>query len=223
MTKGPLGIWNFPILTRIVTRVASVSAFSTNGGSQEEVETEDTQKQQQEQEQEENTVVIREIERVEVPVEKEDSGIEFPTQEGTEKQNRAVPVEREDRDETVFIEEKNVTLTDRVDFEPSSENIEGDVISSPVQGQGVLKSFLVVVDSDQFQPFVEIDNSDVIREPFTEIQQVSSELDGISAYEDSGMFVFSIQDYPFQDFASVGIKPEETPITIERIRVELEI
>lgn len=221
MAKGPLGIWNFPILTRLVTRVVSENTFTTESGSSEQGG-ENKEPPDEEQQQQTNTVVVREIERVPVPVEKEDSGIEFPTQEGTEKENRAVPVEREDRDETVFIEQKDVTLTDRVDFEPSSEDIEGDVISSPIQGQGVLKSFLVVVDSDQFQPFVEIDNSDVIREPFTEIQQVSSELEDISAYEDSGKFVFSIQDYPFQDFASVGIKPEEVPITIERIRVELE-
>ena len=214
MIKGPLGIWEFPILNNLVSRAAMLQAQNQRQvtGETKEVQAENG----------DGTVVVREVERVETPVEREQDDIIFPTEEGTEKQNRSIPVERADRDETVFIEQKDVVLNSRVDFEPSTVDIEGERISSPIKGDGFLKSFLVVVDSDQFDTFLEVDNSNIVREPYTELAQVTNELENISAYQKNGDYVISMRDYPFRQFVSAGIKPKTTPITVKRVRMEVE-
>lgn len=215
MIQGPLGVWKFPILNSLITRVVSTTsqAESNDDPSEEEVK---------EAEEDDRVVVVREVEQVPVSMEEEDSGIEFPMKEGQEQKDRGIPIEDETSDETLFIEQKDVELTSRVNFEPSTEDIEGNRIASPVEGEGTLKAFLVVVDSPDFEVFAEIDDSDIVRESFSELSTVSNELESISAYQDGDKHVVAIRGYPFQEFASAGIKPTSVPITVERIRMEIE-
>lgn len=220
MIEGPLGIWNFPLLNRMVS---SGVLSQSEGASSTTVERTVVVKEQKEkggktEMDEDNHTPLETFEGANRTDKDRDDPVTF---EETVEQTGAVPVEDETADETFFIEERDVVLNSSVQYEPSSDDVNGDTNILPFRGEGTLDSVLVIVDSDQFEPFIEIDDEDVVKESFSDLQAVSNELESISAYEKDGQYVFSATGYSFQDWMSTGMRPLDTPVTIDRIRVEV--
>lgn len=121
------------------------------------------------------------------------------------------------RREHVIIQRENFTTNQSFVFhEPG--------VSMPVSGPGTLVDGLIVCDSDDFTATVTADGQQIISETFATLEQLSQELDRISAYRraEDGKYVFSIGDYEFQQSVEIAIQPgEQIGFDVQRAEIDI--
>lgn len=122
-----------------------------------------------------------------------------------------------DRRETVVIERRSFTTADSFHFKEPGREL-------PIDGPGSLVQLLVAVDSDQFDVFVEADDEVLVSDAFTDLQDLSSEFNRISAFQQAGGgdFIFSVKNYEFQHTFDAVIQPNQS-MTFARQRAEIDL
>lgn len=95
--------------------------------------------------------------------------------------------------------------------------------SLPVEGRGELKTALVVAGSKDYDIVMRVDGVEVVDNSFANLQDDSTELERLSAYErGDGKSVFHASGYEFNQSVDVVIVPGKS-ITFDRLRAEIDL
>lgn len=124
-----------------------------------------------------------------------------------------------EEDQLIFAEEDDVELSGGTWYSPRSGNLVGETDKFPVEADGELDNFLVVVNSPQFEVRVQIDDNLVVNDTFNDLQTFSNSLSNVSAYTSGDNHVVNVSNYPFKEYLDVGVRPLDS-ITLKKIRVE---
>lgn len=111
--------------------------------------------------------------------------------------------------ETLIDEIIDVTTDSKIRLQPDGGH--------RVDGPGTLDTVMVRAQSPNYQIVVETDKATVTRDDWATLNNVSTDLTHIDAYEDRGRYVIKIHDIPYKLWASAEIDAREE-ITFERVR-----
>lgn len=126
------------------------------------------------------------------------------------------------RKELILEDKRNESLKTGVWNTVVSQSVERDVDESPFMTAGTLKDFIVIGEKSNFKVKVEVDDHDVVNAPFDEIQNISTDLSRISAYEKQSDYSFHVSDYDFNNRLNLAVRPmEKFPFNIIRAEVSI--
>lgn len=126
----------------------------------------------------------------------------------------------EDDDELYYIQDTGVRLTNNTWYSPKGEDELGGIQNLPLKVEGTLDNFLVIAESPYFKVRVSVDETDVIKDSYTDLAEISNELTHVSAYQKNGSYVVSVFDYPFRERIDTSVRPTNGALDITRIRTE---
>lgn len=128
--------------------------------------------------------------------------------------------EREtDKQDAIIIDRRDLSIDNT--FRLKDEDAEGNVIDMPIQGEGVLDSFVIKSPNTNFSVSVEIDSFDALdKETFDSISNISTALSHIGAFSKSGTHTVSVSSYPFNERLNLIVHPHEE-ITFTIVRAEV--
>lgn len=125
----------------------------------------------------------------------------------------------ESREDALIIDRRDITLDNS--FRLKGEDTEGNVVEMPIEGDGVLDSFVIKSPSTNFSVSVEIDSFDALdRETFDSISNISTALSHIGAFSESGTHTVTVSSYPFNERLNLAVHPQQE-ITFTIIRAEV--
>ncbi len=83
-----------------------------------------------------------------------------------------------------------------------------------LRGRGTLREIMLISDSPDFRVVIGVDGRECINKTFSELQEVSTYLNSIDAFEDDGKYVFHVSGISFRKSLSFEV------YTIQSIRFE---
>lgn len=128
----------------------------------------------------------------------------------------------EDRDNFIFIEERDIQLSAGTFYNPSSLNDLDELEELPIEGSGELIDVIVIGQQSDYDVRVRVDDNEVIDDSYSYIESISGNLSRVSAFQSSGNYVVHVTDYKFTDWFSMGVRPN-VDMTFKTIRVEVEV
>jgi len=136
-----------------------------------------------------------------------------------ENQRQSVEASDGDKENLLLIQQDGLVEDSR--FSPTSEDISGDVNQFPIEDAGELDTLVIVADDPDFSVGLVVDNNVVLDErPYSYIENFSTELSHIGAYEKNGDNVVSVTSYPFDEHLDVTVIPDKE-INFKLVRAEI--
>lgn len=111
-------------------------------------------------------------------------------------------------------------VVDRTDVSASSTvRLQPDDSGFQVEGPGMVDTVLVRAQSPDYAVRVETNNATPVADRWTDLETIAADLTHVSAYQDGDVYVTVVQDYPYQEFSAVSVRPAGT-VTFDRLRAE---
>lgn len=155
-----------------------------------------------------------------LPVDEMDSEMPLPLQLILLEEAKRPPEKQESREEVIVIDQRDITRSRT--FSPTKNDTQDNTITFPIRDEGVLDSFVLQGNSDQFSVKVEIDDNTILDDEYTTIETFSDQLSHAGAFSRNGNFIVSVSNYPFNERVNIEITPlGGTEILFDLVRAEI--
>lgn len=116
--------------------------------------------------------------------------------------------------------EKSTIVVEKNDFRVDAAfQVQDETTKLPIEGPGELEQFIAIADKE-FKIKVFMGNRSIINNSYSELAKISTQVGGISAYEQNGDYQVSVGGYSFKDPLDIILQvDEETFFDIVRLDV----